>query len=95
MHQGSSTQTMYDVGGVIPTDATDLNFLNGVLNSPVANFCFQRMAKPFRGGFLSSANKQFIAPLPVPDANDSQKAESISKLAEDLQEKHNSSEGLR
>lgn len=37
------------------------------MNSPVANFVFKRISKPFRGGFLS-ANKQFIAPLPIPPA---------------------------
>ena len=75
-----------DVGGVIPCDAGDLSFLNGILNSPVADFCFQQISKPFRGGFLS-ANKQFIAPLPIPDANDQQQND-ITQLANTLQSKH-------
>ena len=56
-----------DVGGVVMADSEDPFFIAGILNSPVANFVFKRISKPFRGGFLS-ANKQFIAPLPIPAA---------------------------
>ena len=75
-----------DVGGVIPSDSANLDFLNGILNSPVADFCFQQISKPFRGGFLS-ANKQFIAPIPIPDATDQQRND-VSQLAKSLQLKH-------
>ncbi len=36
-----------------------------LLNGPVATFVLRRISKPFRGGYYS-ANKQFIAPLPIP-----------------------------
>ena len=45
---------------------------------------FRRIAKPFRGGFRS-ANKQFIAPLPVPDASPEEQAE-IAAMARALQD---------
>ena len=57
-----------DVGGVIIAEAEDPFFIAGVLNSPIVNFVFKRISKPFRGGYYS-ANKQFIAPLPIPPAS--------------------------
>ena len=54
-----------DAGGVEPSDGVDPFFISSVLNGPVANFVFRRISKPFRGNYLS-ANKQFIAPLPIP-----------------------------
>ena len=75
-----------DVGGVLIDEPATLWFVCGLLNTPVCNFVFRRISKPFRGGYLS-ANKQFIAPLPIPDATDSEKA-AVAKLAETLQEKH-------
>lgn len=56
-----------DVGGISASSDKNLYFLSGVLNSPVANFVFKRISKPFRGEYRS-ANKQFIAPLPIPKA---------------------------
>ena len=73
-----------DVGGVLPAAGIDPAFLLGVMNGPVADFVFRRIAKPFRGGFRS-ANKQFIAPLPVPDASTDEKDE-IAGMAIALQE---------
>ena len=73
-----------DVGGVLPARDVDPAFLLGVLNGPVADFVFRRIAKPFRGDFRS-ANKQFIAPLPVPDASPEQQAE-IGTMARTLQD---------
>lgn len=63
-----------DVGGVIPHDSNpiELAFLAAVLNSPVADFVWRRLARPFRGGYLS-ANKQFLAPLPIPVATASER----------------------
>jgi len=75
-----------DVGGVQPADDIDLFFLAGLLNSKVLNFVFQRISKPFRGNYLS-ANKQFIAPLPVPTATAEQAAD-IAALARQLQASH-------
>lgn len=57
-----------DVGGLIAAQGINPLYLLGVLNSPVTNFVFRRISKPFRGDYRS-ANKQFIAPLPIPVAN--------------------------
>lgn len=75
-----------DVGGVIPSTAGDLWFLCGVLNGPVCDFMFRRISKPFRGDTLS-ANKQYIAPLPIPRATEAQKA-WVAALAKRLQDLH-------
>jgi hypothetical protein len=56
-----------DAGGILPTPNVDLSYLMAVLNGPVADFVFRIIAKPFQNDYRS-ANKQFIAPLPVPAA---------------------------
>ncbi len=58
----------------------------GIMNAPVANFVFKRIAKAKEGGYYE-ANKQFIAPLPIPNADEEQKKQ-VAKLAEKLQELH-------
>ncbi len=45
-----------------------LIYLLGLLNSKAANFYFKRIAKPKDNGFYE-ANKQFIAPIPIPDGD--------------------------
>jgi N-6 DNA Methylase len=55
-----------DVGGIVPTEGS-LWYLTAILNSGVSNLLFSWLSKPFRGSYMS-ANKQFIAPLPIPDA---------------------------
>jgi hypothetical protein len=75
-----------DVGGVVIADTEDPFFIAGILNSPVANFVFKRISKPFRGGYLS-ANKQFIAPLPIPPASRDEHSE-VAKRARALQAAH-------
>ena len=80
---GSVCLDNVDVGGVIPQVGADAPYLLGVLNSPVADFVFRRIAKPFQGDYRS-ANKQFIAPLPVPNASEDERAE-IGCRARDLQ----------
>lgn len=72
-----------DVGGVAPAQGISLFFLAGVLNAPVADFVFRRISKPFRGDYRS-ANKQFIAPLPIPPATEEERAQ-IAQRAERLQ----------
>ena len=52
----------------------DPAYLMGVLNAPVADFVFRSTAKPFRGDD-PSANKQFIAPLPIPNVSPKDRAE--------------------
>lgn len=75
-----------DVGGVFVTHASDLFYIAGVVNAPVANFVWRRISKPFQNDYRA-ANKQFIAPLPIPDADEEQKKQ-VAKLAETLQELH-------
>ncbi|MBV8738329.1 MAG: hypothetical protein JO007_13945 [Alphaproteobacteria bacterium] len=75
-----------DVGGVVIADIEDPFFIAGVLNSPVGNFIFKRISKPFRGGFLS-ANKQYIAPLPIPPASAEERSR-VSVKARALQMAH-------
>lgn len=61
-------------------------FLLGVLNSPVCNFVFTRTAKPKDGGWYE-ANKQFIAPLPIPKTT-KENQKSIGAQAKALQGLH-------
>ena len=74
------------VGGIFVPRKLDMWFLLGVLNSPVTNYVFRRIAKAKDNGFFE-ANKQFIAPLPVPYACADEK-QQVSDLAEALQELH-------
>jgi hypothetical protein len=75
-----------DVGGIAVAETQEPYFLSGVINAPVANFVFRRTSKPFRGEYRS-ANKQFIAPLPIPPA-DSNKREEVAAIARNLQTHH-------
>lgn len=75
-----------DVGGIQAADGVNLFWLGGLINSPVLRFVFKRLSKPFRGEFLS-ANKQFIAPLPIPKASSKQR-DGIAERAAALQKAH-------
>lgn len=75
-----------DVGGVLVAEDKSPWFVAGILNAPVADWVFQRISKPFRGNYLS-ANRQFIAPLPVPTTAGTQRAD-IAGRAEELQRSH-------
>lgn len=66
--QGALFQDNVDVGAVRPHNPADLWFLAAVLNSRVADFAWRSASRPFRGGYFA-ANKQFIAPVPVPRAD--------------------------
>ncbi len=74
------------VEGVLPTEEKDALFLLGILNSKPVNFVFRRIGRPKSGGFFE-ANKQFIAPLPVPKATADQKSD-VGNRAKALQELH-------
>ena len=74
------------VNGIIPKNKNEFWYLLGILNSAVANWVFRRIAKPKEGGYFE-ANKQFIAPLPIPKATEEQK-NKISTFAEQLTELH-------
>lgn len=73
-----------DVGGVLFRKGWDGHYLLGVLNSNACNFVWRRQSKPFRGEYRS-ANKQFIAPLPVPKTKDQK---PVAKLARELAKLH-------
>lgn len=75
-----------DVGGILTADARELPYLAAIINAPVCNFVWRRISKPFRNDYRS-ANKQFIAPLPVPDATPTE-WEEVSQRACELQELH-------
>lgn len=75
-----------DVNGVLVEDQSDLFFLCGILNAPVANFVWRRISKPFQHDYRS-ANKQFIAPLPIPNATPEQKSQ-VAEKAKNLQSLH-------
>lgn len=75
-----------DVGGVGAARNVSPYFLASVMNAKAADFAFRRISKPFRGDFRS-ANKQFIAPLPVPRATPTDQA-ALARDAEHLQALH-------
>jgi hypothetical protein len=72
-----------DVGGILVKDQIDLDFVFGVMNGPVVNFVFRSIAKPFQGDYRS-ANRQFIAPLPIPRATPAERA-AVGAMAVSLQ----------
>ncbi|MFT8718712.1 Eco57I restriction-modification methylase domain-containing protein [Acetobacter sp.] len=75
-----------DVGGVEMTHSISPWFLAAILNGKATDFVFRRISKPFRGDFRS-ANKQFIAPLPVPKVRPQEQA-ALARDAERLQSLH-------
>ena len=75
-----------DVGGILVSDSADLPYIAGILNAPICNFIWRRTSKPFQNDYRS-ANKQFIAPLPIPAASNSDRAE-VARLAKELQRLH-------
>ncbi|MDD3801059.1 MAG: N-6 DNA methylase [Desulfuromonas thiophila] len=75
-----------DVGGVIVSQTDSLYYIAGIINAPVCNFVWRRISKPFQNDYRS-ANKQFIAPLPIPSATAEEKADVANK-AKELQRLH-------
>jgi hypothetical protein len=75
-----------DAGGIVVRDRDQGYFLSAVLNSDVSTWAFLRLSKPFQNGYYS-ANKQFIAPLPIPNVADHLRNEIVA-LAHGLQSKH-------
>ena len=84
--QGTYCLDNVDVGGVLAAESEDLWFLAGTLNASVADWVFRRISRPFRGDYRS-ANKQFIAPLPIPPATPVQRA-AVAAGARELQRLH-------
>lgn len=72
-----------DVGGVLSASSSDPAYLMGIMNGPVADVVFRAISKPFRGDYRS-ANRQFIAPLPVPNATPDERA-NVAARARSLQ----------
>ena len=62
----------------------ELFYLLGVMNSSVADWFFKKVAKVKDGGYFE-ANKQFIAPIPIPYASDEEKS-TIAAMAEACQQ---------
>lgn len=80
------------VNGILPRGNNGW-FLLGVLNSPVSNYVFKWLGKPKDNGYFE-ANKQFIAPLPIPEADRAKQA-GLSALARDMQQRRTEQRDLR
>jgi len=74
------------VNGILLNNPKEFWFLLGILNSKPADWVFRRIAKPKEGGYFE-ANKQFIAPLPIPKAKPTD-ADKISQLGQKLTKLH-------
>lgn len=74
------------VNGILPAPQADAWYLLGVLNCKACDFIFRRIAKSKEGGWFE-ANKQFLAPLAIPDAPPAERDE-IGRRARGLQELH-------
>lgn len=72
------------VYSILPKQRNDLLFLLAILNSPVPNHVFRKIARPKANGFFD-IETQYLAPLPIPNAKAAQKAE-IGAQAKQLQE---------
>ena len=83
---GSFFLTGGRVDGVVPSDEVSAWFLLGLLNAPIADFVFRRIGRVKAGGFFE-ANKQFIAPLPIPPASDEDRT-AVASRAKALQAAH-------
>ena len=81
------------VNGIVPARGVSSWFLLGVLNCKVCNFVFRRIAKPKDGGWFE-ANKQFIAPLPIPEV-EAEVMRTVADRARRLQTLHTERRNLR
>jgi hypothetical protein len=78
------------VNGILTDGEESDGFLMGVLNSRVVDFVFRRIAKAKErrpSGAYFEANKQYIAPLPIPRASSKEK-KKVAGLARELQRLH-------
>ncbi|MCB4862722.1 hypothetical protein K7W03_24350 [Sphingobium sp. PNB] len=76
------------VNGILPAEGIDIGYLSAVLNGPVCDWVFRRIAKPKDNQYFE-ANRQFIAPLPIPRADEASRNE-IGATARELQGLHSS-----
>jgi len=78
------------VSGILCEDQGLSYFLMGILNSRVVDFVFRRRAKPKErrpSGAYFEANKQYIAPLPIPQTSDKDK-KRVAAMARELEKLH-------
>jgi hypothetical protein len=80
------------VNGILPRGDNGW-FLLGVLNAPVSNAIFKWLGKPKDNGYYE-ANKQFIAPLPIPKASRAERV-ALSALAKGMQQRKTNQVDLR
>lgn len=73
------------VNGILPKNDNGW-FLLGVLNAPVSNFIFKWIGKPKDNGYFE-ANKQFIAPLPIPQVTGPDRT-ALEALAQGMQSRY-------
>jgi hypothetical protein len=85
-HAGAFFLNNVRVNGILCDDPVKAWYLLGILNAPVCDYFFRRTAKPKEGGYFE-ANKQFIAPLPVPNAAPAS-LKLVADRAKQLQELH-------
>jgi len=76
------------VNGILPAEGIDIGYLLALLNGPVCDWVFRRIAKPKDNQYFE-ANRQFIAPLPIPRANEASR-NAIGATARELQALHSS-----
>jgi hypothetical protein len=74
-----------DVGGILPATETEPTYQMAVLNAPVCDYVFRIISKPFQNDYRS-ANKQFIAPLPIPNASAQARAD-VANRAQCMQQR--------
>lgn len=74
-----------DVGGVLAFSNANPAYLMAALNGPICDFVFRIISKPFQNDYRS-ANKQFIAPLPIPGAS-TEASVGAANLAQQLQQR--------
>jgi len=79
------------VNSIVPQ--VDGWFLLGTLNAPTTDLIFRWLGKPKDNGYLE-ANRQFIAPLPIPDASDADRTE-VARVAQALQRGYTEQSRLR
>ena len=72
------------VNGILPHGDNGW-FLLSTLNAPITDYIFKWLGKPKDNGYFE-ANKQFIAPLPIPQA-DRQTRAGLTALAKGLQQR--------
>jgi hypothetical protein len=78
------------VNGILLDSEDSSFFVMGILNSRVVDFVFRRISKPKErrpSGAYFEANKQYIAPLPIPVVGKQDK-ERVATMARELQAMH-------